>query len=255
MTSSELKSKKRQRDVELAFQEFALTPQHVVVVCEDPPFQKLAELALQEAFAKQTIEFDKDCKIGKKEYKRPRGTAFYATPGVERYQYGGVHDVAYDIDKHLAVFNLLRHANYYAGSDKFSGVLLNFYRTGKDSISMHSDRDVCREEFLGVLSISLGATRELRFVCNSNTKYKADIGKRHGTVLAMCGSGFQDEHKHGMMKLTQQQQQEQEAVVGDARRFFQFVDQACPEIPSGPWHASFTFRRHSKSSKKKRRSG
>ena len=126
---------------------------------------------------------------------------------MERYQYGGVHDVAYDIDKHLAVLDLLRHANYYAGTDKFSGVLLNFYRSGKDCIQIHSDRDVCREEFLGVLSISLGATRELRFVRNSNTKCKVDVGKPHGTVLAMCGSGFQDEHKHAMLRLTEAQQQ------------------------------------------------
>ena len=58
-----------------------LTPRHVVVVCEDPPFQKLAELALR-TFAKQTIEFD-ERKIGKMEYKRP--ARLYATPGVRRY--------------------------------------------------------------------------------------------------------------------------------------------------------------------------
>ena len=252
MTSPALESKKRQRDAEHTFQEINLTPRHVVVVCEDPPFQKLAELALQEAFAKQTIEFDKACKIFKKEYKRPRGTAFYATPGVGGYKYGGVQDVAYDIDKHPAVLDLLRHANYYAGTDKFSGVLLNFYRSGKDSIQMHSDRDVCREEFLGVLSISLGATRKLRFVRNEDTKCKVDVAKPHGAVLAMCGKGFQDEHKHAMLGLCDGQQL---AVGGvDARVYFEFVDKACPEIPSGPWHASFTFRRHSKSLKKRRKS-
>ena len=253
MAFSKLESKKRQRDAEHLFEEIDLTPRHVVVVCEDPPFQKLAELALQEAFAKQTIEFDKACKIFKKEYKRPRGTAFYATPGVGGYKYGGVQDVAYDIDKHPAVLDLLHHANYYAGADKFSGVLLNFYRSGKDCIQMHSDRDVCREEFLGVLSISLGATRELRFVRNENTKCKVDVGKPHGAVVAMCGAGFQDEHKHAMLRLSDEKQQELEAGVGDARLSLQFVDKACPQIPSGPWHASFTFRRHSKSLKKKRR--
>lgn len=254
MTSPKLESKKRQRDAEHAFEEINLTPRHVVVVCEDAPFQELAELALQEAFAKHTIEFDKDCKIGKIKYKRPRGTAFYATPGVGGYKYGGVQDVAYDIDKHPAVLKLLRHANYYAGADKFSGVLLNFYRSGKDFIKIHSDRDVCREEFLGVLSISLGATRELRFVHNENTKCKIDVGKPHGAVLAMCGAGFQDEHKHGMRSLSDKQQQELAAGVGDARLCFGFVDKACPDIPSGPWHASFTFRRHSKSLKKRRKS-
>lgn len=253
MAFSEPESKKRERDAEHAFEEIALTPKHVVVVCEDASFQKLAELALQEAFAKQTIEFDKACKIGKIEYKRPRGTAFYATPGVGGYKYGGVQDVAYDIDKHPAVLDLLRHANYYAGTDKFSGVLLNFYRSGKDSIQIHSDRDVCREEFLGVLSISLGATRKLRFVRNEDTKCKVEVDKPHGAVLAMCGKGFQDEHKHEMRSLTKKQQQHLVASGDDARVYCEYVDKACPGIPSGPWHASFTFRRHSKSFKKKRR--
>lgn len=251
MSSPLVQLKKRARDAEHAYEEIALTPRHVVVVCEDPPFQKLAELALQEAFARQTIEFDKACKIFKKEYKRPRGTAFYATPGVGGYTYGGVQDVAHDIDQHPAVLDLLRHANYYAGTDKFCGVLLNFYRSGNDCILKHADRDVCREEFVGVLSISLGATRELRFVRNEDTKCQIEVSKPHGAVLAMCGSGFQDELKHEMPRLTNIQQQ---AVgVGDARLYFQFVDKGCVEIPTGPWHASFTFRRHSKSVKKKRR--
>ena len=247
MSSSKIDSRKRQRDTKYSFQEIALTPRHVVVVCEDAPFQELAELALQEAFAKKTIEFDKPCKLGKLEYKRPRGTAFYGISDLGGYKYGGVQDMAYDINKHPAVLKLLAHANHYAGTDKFSGVLLNFYRSGDDCIAIHCDKDVCREEFLGVLSISLGATRQLRFVHNHDKACRVSVDKPHGAVLAMCGQGFQEEHKHEMKRF----KSKHASGACDSRTYLEFVDKECEEIKGGPWHASFTFRRHARSLQKK----
>ena len=236
--------KKRKREDPIDnFQEISLTDDHMVVVCRDEKFQMLAEMALHDAFKRHVIEFDKTCKMGKMEYKRPRGTAFYAIPTLGGYKYGGVQDIAHNINDHTAVFNLLTHANQYAGPDKFTGVLLNFYRSGDDCIALHSDKDVSKDEFLGVLSISLGITRQLRFVNNSD-KTRIGVDKHHGTILAMCGMGFQEAHKHEMKRYKKEPTQ-------DSRLYLEHIPQSCTEIPSGPWHASFTFRRHSKSLKNK----
>ena len=170
--SSNLMKRKREEDDD-HYKEIALTNDHVVVVCRDQTFQNLAELALEEVMQNNTLEYDKPCKMGKIEYKRPRGTAFYAIPKIGGYKYGGVQDVAHNINDYTAVFDLLTHANQYAGSDKFTGVLLNFYRCGNDCIRLHSDKDVSKNEFLGVLSISLGITRKLRFE-NKSDKKKVD---------------------------------------------------------------------------------
>ena len=222
--SSNLMKRKREEDDD-HYKEIALTNDHVVVVCRDQTFQNLAELALEEVMQNNTLEYDKPCKMGKIEYKRPRGTAFYAIPKIGGYKYGGVQDVAHNINDYTAVFDLLTHANQYAGSDKFTGVLLNFCRCGNDCIRLHSDKDVSKNEFLGVLSISLGITRKLRFE-NKSDKKKVDVDKKHGTILAMCGKGFQEAHKHEMKRL-----------------------KIKPGVES-TWHASFTFRRHSRSLKK-----
>ena len=242
--------KKRKREDPIDnFQEISLTDDHMVVVCRDEKFQMLAEMALHDAFKRHVIEFDKTCKMGKMEYKRPRGTAFYAIPTLGGYKYGGVQDIAHNINDHTAVFNLLTHANQYAGPDKFTGVLLNFYRSGDDCIALHSDKDVSKDEFLGVLSISLGITRQLRFENKSDKKGIMDVDKHHGTILAMCGNGFQDAHKHGMSRHSKKRRERE--MTQDSRLYLEHIPQSCTEIPSGPWHASFTFRRHSKSLKNK----
>ena len=196
------------------WREFDVTDKHSVAVWRDADFEAIAMRALQEVEDNGVIEFDKQCKVFGKEYQRPRGTVFFADEDMSGYKYGGGKDEPQCIVEGSAIGELLAHANRYAGADKFHGVLLNYYRDGKDSVSLHEDKDVCDDEFLGVLSISLGCCRVMGF--KSKTGYTT-ITKEDGMVMGMCGEGFQKHIKHEI--------------------------KAVRKAPVG-WSASFTFRRH-----------
>lgn len=203
------------------WREVYLNDEHVVALWSDSVFHAIASRALAEAEENKVIEWDKTCKLFKLEYKRPRGTAFFADKDMSGYRYGGANDKTQEIVHGSAMEDLLTHANLYAGTNKFHGVLLNYYRGGNDCVSLHSDKDVCEEEFLGVLSISLGSNRVIRFR-NGASKY-FPITKENGMVMGMCGKRFQTQIKHEIKRSASQ--------VG--------------------WSASFTFRRHNARKRKR----
>lgn len=69
----------------------------------------------------------------------------------------------------------------------FTNVLINQYRTGKDSVSWHADD----EKELGknpiIASISLGSSRVFQFKHKENPKLKVKITLTHGSFLLMQG--------------------------------------------------------------------
>ncbi|MFM1895105.1 MAG: hypothetical protein RLZZ385_179 [Pseudomonadota bacterium] len=86
-----------------------------------------------------------------------------------------------------------------AGQD-FNSVLANYYRTGQDSVSWHSDNEPEMGPMAVVASLSLGATRtfELRH------KTRRELGKKslplqHGSLLIM-GEGTQNNWLHQVPK-------------------------------------------------------
>lgn len=68
----------------------------------------------------------------------------------------------------------------------FNSVLLNLYRSGRDSISWHTDE----EKELGpnpvIASVNFGATRKFQLK-HMNTKEKLEIELSHGSLLIMQG--------------------------------------------------------------------
>ena len=86
----------------------------------------------------------------------------------------------------------------------FSNCLLNFYRTGKDSMGWHQDNEKELGQNPAIASVSFGATRpfQLKHVKNKALK-KVDIPLSHGSLLVMKGT-TQHYWKHQIPKTTRQ---------------------------------------------------
>jgi alkylated DNA repair dioxygenase AlkB len=87
---------------------------------------------------------------------------------------------------------------------KFTSVLLNYYRSGKDSVSWHRDHDREFGPNPVVGSVSFGETRPF----NIRHKFRKDLGKiviplHHGSFLLMAGA-MQHFWEHQIPKTTKE---------------------------------------------------
>lgn len=124
----------------------------------------------------------------------PRLTAWYAADGLI-YRYSGVTHVGAGWTPTLS--NVKRRIEAAAGAD-FNSVLLNRYRSGRDSIGMHADD----EPELGVnpvvASVSLGSVRTFVLKHRASGEKRA-LALAHGSLLVMGGS-CQHHWMHGVPK-------------------------------------------------------
>lgn len=127
----------------------------------------------------------------------PRLTAYHADPGVS-YTYSGVTHAAAPWPDHLLA--LRRRVEEAAGAP-FNSLLINYYRTGSDSIGYHTDA----EPELGVNpivpSLSLGATRRFH-LRHMRTGERHTFDLPHGSLLIMAGT-TQHHYKHAVPKTNQ----------------------------------------------------
>ena len=116
-----------------------------------------------------------------KERPMPRLTAWY---GEFTYIYTGI------VNRPAAWTPALKRVKSRAeelANELFNGVLMNLYRSGRDSVSWHSDD----ERELGpeptIASVSLGATRRFQFRRKGEHRMRTAIDLQHGDVLIMRG--------------------------------------------------------------------
>jgi alkylated DNA repair dioxygenase AlkB len=113
----------------------------------------------------------------------PRLTAYYADEGVS-YTYSGVTHPALSWPDYLVA---IRRRIKQAAGAPMNSLLLNYYRTGDDSMGFHSDD----EPELGVNpvvpSLSLGATRQF-VLRHGRTKERITYELTHGSLLVMAGT-------------------------------------------------------------------
>ena len=159
-----------------------------------------------------------------------RDVGFFANPEVTYgYFYSGT--VAQSKPPGSAIAALLAYVNAEFGAE-FNGVLVNQYHGGADYISDHSDSEAGLDPNTGVIAISAGATRTMRFkrakaapVGTPNFKYGAyKINLDHGSIVHMQGPEFQRSFTHGIP----------------------------PEAKAVGSRVSFTFRKHSGENEAKR---
>lgn len=130
-----------------------------------------------------------------KEVNCPRLSAWYGDSGAT-YSYSGSAHVPRRWIPEL--IGLQRRASKAAGAS-FNSVLLNRYRDGQDSMGWHADDESELGEEPVIASVSLGATRKMRFRLKSDHACTHEVWLEHGSLLVMHGTTQRDWH-HSLPK-------------------------------------------------------
>lgn len=130
-----------------------------------------------------------------KRINQPRLTAWYGDSHAA-YTYSGLtlQPTAWN-----PLLNYLRDALEKVSGIRFNSVLLNWYRSGDDHISWHSDAEKELGENPIIASINFGATRRFLLRRNDDHKEKIEIKLGHGSLLIMRGA-LQHHWQHSVPK-------------------------------------------------------
>jgi alkylated DNA repair dioxygenase AlkB len=113
----------------------------------------------------------------------PRLTAWYGDEDT-RYVYSGIENVPLPWS---AALLQVRLAVEPPSGVVFNSVLLNRYRSGKDSVSWHADDEPEFGERPVIASVSFGGTRSFQLKHKTRKELKATIELTHGSLLLMRG--------------------------------------------------------------------
>ena len=161
-----------------------------------PNFYTQAEaLVLQDKIQQQTPWQEDDIKLFGKVFKQPRLTALYG-----------------DTNKPYTYSNITMFPNQWSptllkikqdiedvSNQKFTSVLLNLYRDGKDSNGWHSDDEKELGTHPFIASLSFGANRIFHFRHKTDSSLKFKIALEPGSLLLM-GGPTQEFWKHQIPK-------------------------------------------------------
>ena len=113
----------------------------------------------------------------------PRLTAWYGDPGA-RYIYSGIVNEPLAWTAALAE---VKEAVEVAAGVAFNGVLLNRYRTGRDSMGWHADDEPEFGDEPVIASVSFGGTRTFQLKHKRRKELKGGVELTHGSLLVMRG--------------------------------------------------------------------
>lgn len=113
----------------------------------------------------------------------PRLSAWYGDEGAAYAYSGTTHKpTAWTLE-----LSNVRQRIEEAANCSFNSVLLNRYRTGRDSMGWHADDEPELGRQPTVASVSLGARRKMRFRLKSDHRVTHDLWLDHGSLLIMAG--------------------------------------------------------------------
>ena len=135
----------------------------------------------------------------------PRDVAFYGPAKIAPMQYAGLThapqqftSIMIVIQRQLERFCQLQ-TSLIGPVYPLPALLINFYRNGKDSMGLHSDKEVALGSCPFLVSLSLGA--KCQFIFKHKTlPTKHSLILQDGTVLIMTGAAIQQNWKHGIFK-------------------------------------------------------
>jgi alkylated DNA repair dioxygenase AlkB len=164
-----------------SFQRLDLPDSEVILCAEFFPESKADRLLLElrdtTAWRQETITL-----YGRKIHQ-PRLTAWYGEEGTE-YVYSGIRNAPRPWTP--ALLEVKRAVEPPSGV-VFNSVLLNRYRTGRDSVSWHADDEPDFGEQPVIASVSFGGARIFQLKHKRRKELKASIELTHGSVLIMRG--------------------------------------------------------------------
>ena len=113
----------------------------------------------------------------------PRLTAWYGDPGT-RYVYSGIVNEPLPWTAAIAE---VKHAAEAASGVAFNGVLLNRYRSGRDSMGWHADDEPEFGDEPVIASVSFGGSRTFQLKHKRRKELKESVELTHGSLLVMSG--------------------------------------------------------------------
>jgi alkylated DNA repair dioxygenase AlkB len=131
----------------------------------------------------QTIDWKQESiKLFGKELPMPRLTAWYGDKG---YNYSGLYNAP---QPWLPVLLKLKERLEQAIGQPYNSVLLNYYKTGQDSMGWHADNEAELNQEAGIASLSFGGERRFGFRHRYNKELKnVYLTLQHGSLLLMQG--------------------------------------------------------------------
>lgn len=130
-----------------------------------------------------------------KRHPQPRLIAWHGDPNAS-YRYSGLDNTPADWTQDL---QYLRERVQDSCGHQFNSVLLNYYRDGSDAMGQHADDELELGPEPVIASLSLGATRRLRFTHRQRQLDSLALDLVHGSLLLMAGA-TQRNWKHGISR-------------------------------------------------------
>ena len=114
----------------------------------------------------------------------PRLNAWYGDEGAH-YGYSGMRMV---LNPWTPLLKMLKLQVESALGLSFNSALLNYYRSGEDSVDWHSDdeRELGHKPVIAALSLGVERRFDLRHKTRKKLRYKLDL--EHGSLLVMAGA-------------------------------------------------------------------
>jgi alkylated DNA repair dioxygenase AlkB len=137
-----------------------------------------------EALKTEILWKQEGMKMYGKEILFPRLTAWYSDPG-KTYKYSGLVNVPQAYTHNLL---LIKQLVEKTAGVKFNSALLNYYRSGNDSMGWHADNEPELGQNPVIASISLGAARKFQFKHKTIPKTTINLDLPPGSLLMMQGS-------------------------------------------------------------------
>jgi hypothetical protein len=174
-----------------------------VLTFNDPELLFLCNVVVNYIKDTKYLVYDQECTDQRgRAFTRNRGEGFFVPErsSVKSYKIGKTDMIGIPMSD--CMLALLNNVNTFV-KNPFQAMFVNHYRNNNDGIPFHSDKGVDEDELTGVLVISWGVSRKLKFhpVDRSNTSLrKQDIHTGHGEALLMYGKSFQNKMKHCISK-------------------------------------------------------
>ena len=134
-------------------------------------------------------------KLFGKTHPLPRLTSWYGDPGAS-YSYSGIHS---DPNPWNDGLNFVRRKIEDAIGCHFNCVLLNWYRSGNDSLSWHADDEKELGKDPVIASANFGCRRDFQLRKKGNAKEHLTVDLGPGSLLVMKGA-LQENWEHQVPK-------------------------------------------------------
>lgn len=146
----------------------------------------------------ENIEWQQDrVQLYGKEHRLPRISAWYGDTG-KAYKYSGIllHPKPW-----TPALLWLKEQIQNVSTASYNSVLLNWYRSGQDHLSWHTDAEKELGENPTIASLNFGESRRFLLRCNDDHQNKIEFLLEHGDLLIMQGE-LQHYWQHSVPKQT-----------------------------------------------------